>query len=404
MHTSELNTNHESRGPAAAAPQLPTERDLDFTRLDRTVDRYQLLLLAKRVGKEAGFTPRMLQLLEYYLAFTTAVDWEEGSRPIVFQSLARTAMDLGVGERQIQKLEKRLFDIGAIAWNDSGNHKRFGRRDPKTGRLLFAYGVDLTPLAYLKEELEAKLHEKQLYAEAWRATKREISQHRRQVRELLNTLREEGADGDQLDSFETAYRKIAIELRSHIDLSRLRSLLKDHQSLLQALQKALTASKAKESQPPTTSLPIAPPTRRRSCSHAQKFAHQEHTIPKLNKGRAEDVSIALSARDVKAIGKVTPHQAAMQATDAFRAHLPLRDNSFKWNDLIEAAYHRGRELRVSQRDWSEACLSAGRRGAAIRIILTDRAASRSSNPVRFPAAYFRKLTSVPTHAILAGSA
>ncbi len=139
----------------------------EFLGLDANTNRYDLLLLVKQVGKDAGFTPRMIALLEYYVvAFTRDIDWEEGSRPIVFQSLSRSALEMGVSERQIQQLEKQLFDVGAITWHDSGNHKRFGSRDPASGRLLFAYGVDLTPLASLKTELEDRLHQKQLYAHA----------------------------------------------------------------------------------------------------------------------------------------------------------------------------------------------------------------------------------------------
>lgn len=262
-----------NQGSGAAKPvfaHVPIKAALDFTRLDRTIDRYQLLLLAKRVGKEGGFTPRMLQLLEYYLAYTTAVDWEEGARPIVFQSLARTAMDLGVGERQIQKLEKKLFEVGAIAWNDSGNHKRFGKRCAKSGRLIFAYGVDLTPLAYLQEELQAKLYEKQLYANSWRTTKREISQLRRQIRSLLSLRREQGADATELEHFEQSYEKIAMELRSHIGLARLRSLRQEHvrleQTLFDALLEANASAQAKEGTP----VPMAPPTQKGSRSHVQK--------------------------------------------------------------------------------------------------------------------------------------
>lgn len=266
MQTHANQTNQPSGASAGSVTQRLTEADLDLSRLDRTVDRYQLLLLAKRVGKLGGFTPRMLQLLEYYMAYTTAKDWEEGSRPVVFQSLARTAMDLGVGERQIQKLEKRLFDIGAICWNDSGNHKRYGRRDPKTGRLVFAYGVDLTPLAYLQEELEAKLQEKQLYAEAWRAAKREICESRRRIREQLGQLRDEGAHATRLTEFEASYRKIAYELRSHIDLARLLELAKCHTRLLIKLEEHLQNPHDRSS----ASSPIAPATRKRSRSHAQK--------------------------------------------------------------------------------------------------------------------------------------
>ncbi|TWT48935.1 plasmid replication protein RepC [Botrimarina hoheduenensis] len=399
MQTTANTTNQGSGGLASVLTEPLTERDLDFSRLDRTVDRYQLLLLAKRVGKQAGFTPRMLQLLEYYLAYTTAKDWEEGSRPIVFQSLARTAMDLGVGERQIQKLEKRLFDIGAICWNDSGNHKRFGRRDPKSGRLIFAYGIDLTPLAYLHDELVAKLHEKQLYAETWRATKREISETRRQIRERLEQLGEEGIDSQTLTNWEERYREIAFELRSHIDLSCLRELAKRHTKLHDTLYQAITPETDVFSPQPTTSSPIALTPRKRSRSHVQKFAHEEHTTP-INKLDRETQTESDSKTEqtplqprlaYQAIGMRTPREVAAYATEAFRAHLPATKGLLTWSNLVEAANRRRSELRISQQSWAEACASMGRAGAAACVILTDRAMGHQQNPVRRPAAYFSGL-------------
>ena len=71
-----------------------------------------MLLLVKKVGKLAGFTVRAIDLLEYYVAYTRDDDWKEGGRPIVYQSITRTALDLGVSERQIQKLESTLFACG----------------------------------------------------------------------------------------------------------------------------------------------------------------------------------------------------------------------------------------------------------------------------------------------------
>ncbi|MCA9235614.1 MAG: hypothetical protein KDA44_09075 [Planctomycetales bacterium] len=235
MPITTIHDHERAAHGAADACRHSLSLGLDVAGLDQTTDRYQLLLLVKRVGKQAGFTPRMIQLLDYYLAYTTAVDWEEGSRPIVFQSLGRTALDLGVGERQIQKLEKQLFDLGAITWNDSGNHKRFGRRDPKSGRLAYAFGVDLTPLAYLREQLEAKLQEKQLYAEAWQSAKRTISTCRRQLRELLTQSREQGVNRTQLDEWEQKYEAIAFQLRTHIPLGELRALLVRHRDLCQEI-------------------------------------------------------------------------------------------------------------------------------------------------------------------------
>ena len=94
-------------GGRISSPKLRAslEQSQDFLGLEQDANRYDLLLLVKRVGKSAGFTTRMIELLDYYMAFTRDIDWEEGSSPIVYQSLAKTALDLDVSERQIQKLD-----------------------------------------------------------------------------------------------------------------------------------------------------------------------------------------------------------------------------------------------------------------------------------------------------------
>ena len=395
----QLATTNNYRGGgriASAAYRHSRELSLNFSGIDRTTDRYQLLLLVKRVGKQAGFTPRMIQLLDYYMAFTTQADWEEGSRPIVFQSLARTAMDLGVGERQIQKLEKQLFKLGAITWNDSGNHKRFGRRDPKSGRLVFAYGVDLSPLAHLKEELEAKLHEKQLYAEAWRTTKREISEYRRQIRSLLVEFQEEGADLNQLQRFELAYREIAIELRSHIDLSRMRSLLNQHMSLRNAIFDEKQNAASTKGATPNAHPPIAPATQKRSRSRAEKFAHQEHSTL-LDKNKPTDASCENAEGNHrglhcnKAVGRKQAADVGQYAVDRLQQYLPLTSSGVTSSDLVEAGNSLRRDLGISQVNWTDACGLLGRQGALLGVLLTDQAVQRSGSQVKRPPAYFRAI-------------
>lgn len=185
----------------------------------------------------------MIALLDYYMSFTRDIDWEEGSRPIVYQSLAKTALDMGVSERQIQILEKQLFEVGALTWHDSGNHRRYGQRCEETGQILFAYGAELTPLAYLKAELQDKLHEKQLYDKAWMETKRQISYYRRQIRAILLEAESGAGESDEgftLDEAELIdfcgrYEQIAISIRTYMDLIALRELLDKHKHLHEML-------------------------------------------------------------------------------------------------------------------------------------------------------------------------
>lgn len=361
----------------------------DFTGLEEGVDHYRLLLLVKKTAKLAGFTPRMVQLLDYYFAFTRPADWEEGARPIVYQSLSKTSLDLGVTERQIQKLEAALFEAGAITWNDSGNHRRYGQRCGKTGRLLWAFGVELTPLAFLMPQLEAKLDEKRLHDEAWLGTKRDISSQRRQIRALLAEWNqaEEGASV-LIERFAARYDEIAIQLRTHLPLERMRSLLAEHATLHAELLKAMGVGEPASPQP-VQKTPKGSPGSGPRFAHYKSTTHQSSEESSRNdQGLQESVAEPTEPEDQihrSGLAHVTLGMAIGIASQRIKQSLPSDPD---WRDLVEAVYANRRELDVSQASWGEACGVLGRTGAAICLLITDRATLRQDNPVRCPAAYF----------------
>lgn len=367
----------------------------DFAGLEEGVDRYGLLLLVKKTGKIAGFSPRMIALLDYYLAFTRDSDWEEGNRPIVYQSLSRTALDLGVSERMVQKLEAALFAAGAIGWNDSGNHRRYGQRCPQSGRLLWAFGVDLTPLAYLKPKLEGLLQEKQLHDEAWLAAKRAISACRRQIRATLAEWSAEEGPATDVLAFERRYDEIAVQLRTHIDLAAMRALLARHQTLLSDLLMAMGLEGA-VSREPSQRLSMAQETRKGSPPSVRTFAHYKSTTQQLpEESSPRDGGLQGSVADPAALPTAVPNSglthvtlgmALGAASERFSAHLP---HDPQWPDIVEAAYRLRPLLGVSQASWGEACGVLGRNGAALCLLVTDRATERTENAVEKPAAYFR---------------
>ncbi|QDS97048.1 plasmid replication protein RepC [Adhaeretor mobilis] len=398
MQTLDLTNLTNSMGGgriASPAYRAAIAKADDFTGLEEGADRYALLLLVKKVGKLAGFSPRMIHLLDYYLAYTRDCDWEEGSRPIVYQSLSRTALDLGVSERQVQKLEKALFDAGAISWNDSGNHRRFGQRCSESGRILWAYGVELTPLAYLREELQAKLDEKRLYDEAWMATKRRISWHRRQLRaHLAEWTLEEGSE-EAVATFASRYDEIAVQLRTHLDLAAMRTLLAQHESLLNALTVAMGLKTAQIKERPQHAS-IAKETVKGSCPSEQKFVHYKSTNQsskdsgsRTDKGLQESVAEGPVVDDPvssSGLAHMTLAMATGAASERLRARMPRKA---EWGDLVEAAYQLRYELAISQASWASACALLGRTGAAVCLLVTDRATLRDDDPVKSPAAYFR---------------
>jgi len=62
-----------------------------------------------------------------------------------------------------------------------------------------------------------------------------------------------------------------------------------------------------------------------------------------------------------------------------------------WHDFVDAAYSLKVELHISQQAWSNACVTLGRTGAAICLLLTDQATQRADDPVRKPAGYFNAM-------------
>lgn len=375
-----------------------------FTGLEEGADRYQLLLLVKKAGKLAGFTPRMVQLLDYYLAYTRDVDWEEGSRPIVFQSLARTSLDLGVSERQVQHLEARLFEAGAITWSDSGNHKRYGQRDADTGRLLYAFGVDLTPLSHLRGVLEERLQEKRLYDDAWLETKRQISWYRRQIRSLL--LERETTEGATAE-YERCYYAIAGRVRTHQSLAELRSLLAEHKALSEELfalvvedavdqpQEAASGDEENFVHKETTTQESFDESNTRSPAGVgfQKSV-AEHPAPKPRRPeRGAEPGEAGGGGDLPGSGAehLTLGQVLQAASPRFWEHLPLDARPMNWADVVEAADRLRSRLGVSQTVWGRACAELGRVGAALCVLVTDQAMQRAEGAVRNPAAYFAGL-------------
>ena len=406
----------------------------DFTGLEEGVNRYDLLLLVKRAGKISGFSSKMIQLLDYYMAFTRDSDWEEGSRPIVYQSLSRTALDLGVSERQIQRLEQSLFEAGAITWHDSGNHRRYGQRCADTGRILYAFGVDLTPLAYLRAALQAKLEEKQLYDRAWMETKRQISWYRRQIRSMILEL-EEGALASEADllSMETHYNAIAMQIRAHMNIAHLRGLLDKHKELHGGVISHFEEQSMQEEAMQSQTLPnkaqtqnnASPATDKESYTNDKNVTHYKYTTykksNKLDTCRDKPISFQ---KDVAgspeqnnkppACGKDQKEQGQGEETDIvsktglqhvslkqllnisssrFKDYLPIEARPMNHGDFIEAAYQLKGQLGISQSSWGHACLTLGRVGAAVCVILTDQATLREENRVMKPGAYFNAMIS-----------
>nr|WP_011102799.1 plasmid replication protein RepC [Ruegeria sp. PR1b]AAN05173.1 RC100 [Ruegeria sp. PR1b] len=145
------------------------------------IPKTRAFVAVKRVGAYIGLKAGDMMLLDTLGAFTQAQDWEEGQRPIVWASNAYLMEQTGFSLSALKRHARRLAEIGVISFQDSPNGKRWGRRDAD-GRIIEAYGFDLSPLSARVEEFEELHAELQAERELCQRLKRQITVARRMVR------------------------------------------------------------------------------------------------------------------------------------------------------------------------------------------------------------------------------
>ena len=146
-----------------------------------SVPKARAFVAVKRVGAYIGLKAGDMMLLDTLGAFTQAQDWEEGQRPIVWASNAYLMEQTGFSLSALKRHARRLAEIGVISFQDSPNGKRWGRRDAE-GRIVEAYGFDLSPLSARVDEFEALHADLQAERELCQRLKRQITVARRMIR------------------------------------------------------------------------------------------------------------------------------------------------------------------------------------------------------------------------------
>ena len=159
-----------------------------------------------------GLPPQAYKLLAWLVKQTMAHDWEEGSRPICWPSAARQAEFLGLSPARVKVLNRALFEAGIFILRDSETGKRYGRRDPD-GRIIEAYGFDLSPLAYRYEEFIRVAAEAKAEREKMKALRKRATRARRAIRQIGETLA-------AMDALPPAWPQFAAEIAELVELVR----------------------------------------------------------------------------------------------------------------------------------------------------------------------------------------
>ncbi len=377
---------------------------------------------AFKAGAHAlGLPEAVVRFAFYLLGLTREVDWQGQDHdvpPIAWPSDEEIRFRFGIGRSRCTELKRALVDFGLARMRRSPNGKRYGKRCKETGRILYAWGFDLSPLAERTTEFERAAVELAARRAEGKQLRREISCLRNQVLALADlgieqagpesTEAEAGEWGTMAAQADTlwAERGDAWDPLALVPIAaRLKALT------LHARERAVAAAGVADEG--VQSGPVGPlyrPHHRDTnpASISEEITTQGRVArPEADNGDDRDGQAPWRRPDMTAATKdgvsrgapgqgreeaetalrgfpVTP-ALVLQIAPAFRDQ--VRSARPDWPELVQAAWEVRAALGISQQAWGEACEVLGRRTATVAVAAI--AAKQARGQVASPGGYLR---------------
>jgi len=377
----------------------------------------QVLAAFKAAAPYLGLRPNVVHAIDWLFRFTDPLDWQPSSRPIVWPSAAMQQQDLGLGPSQVKNLNRHLVELGLVVMRDSPNGKRYGRRDPQ-GRIVEAYGFDLSPLASRCPEFRAQAEAGREERARVQALRRRATIARNGIRQLLETAVEQRIAGGDWEAHQeaasTASRGLAALGSSgemEMAVARLERLQSDMRRYLEAALEAV-AARTDSCRLPVNNNPKEP----KNWPHittTNQLLNLKDTVIASGESNSLPVSSGENPPSSGFGGRVdnhritsTQHRPGKVRTDsgsllkitpvelvklAPRLTTYLNNQAPSWPEIVDAADWLRDEMGISKYIWGDACLAMGREQAAIAIAIVS-----AKQPAHFrgsPGGYFHGMVS-----------
>ena len=346
----------------------------------------QLLAAFKAAAPRLGLAPRLVHSVDWLFRFTQPQDWERGGRPIVWPSALLQQEALGVSETQAKRLNRHLIELGLVTMKDSPNGKRYGRRDAR-GRIVEAYGFDLSPIAARYQEFVQLAEEGRAEREVMGRLRRRATIARKGIVQILETARDYNLRGEEWPMLEREARAIVWELKRaerpddlEVGVVSLERWQHEARSRLEMLLKDVNKAPSQPENAPHQYTYKPPP-----------YPEQDTVIASRTSSEAQEAPVPLSATsevpkrpEKGSVHGIHPDELIKLAP---RLKPYLRRPNPTWSEIIDAADWLRHDLDVSKPLWGEACLTMGRDLAAVALAIVS-----TKEPEHFrttPGGYFR---------------
>ena len=342
-----------------------------FTGLPRgTAKPFTLLAAFQQAEPYLGLPAHAYKLVSWLVSMTQPQDWEEGSRPVAWPSALRQQEFLRLSAPRVKALNRALFEAGIFVMRDNPQGRRYGRRDDK-GRIIEAYGFDLSPLAQRYDEFVRIAAAAKIERDRMRKLRRRATLARRAVAQAAGELDLQGHDSDELRRLvhETAELVAAAKAcRYSEDLTLAVEALERHQSdaetlLRQQIKPVETSPMGLEKKPHITD----------TDPGFNDLNHTVITTRESSRAAATEPDEPLPSRRQNPPTSwywITPPQLLELAPRLVR-YMPTQSRDYSFEAIVEAAYWLSGEMRVSHSLWARACQVMGRETAAVALAIVS---------------------------------
>jgi replication initiation protein RepC len=336
-----------------------------LTGIYAAVEKNEVLGAFKKAAPALGTSRRLVDFIDLLMSRTFPADWTGEWRPVVWPSNDWLADRLGLEISRVKELIRAAIDAGLMLPVDSGTRKRYGKRAKPGGRILYAYGFDLSPLAERLPAFQLAAAEHEARRQEGLALRRDISHLRAAILGLTDYAEAEELPGQDWPARALAARDVATKARYLRDPFALAPIATRLVAMREEIEAIVEASVSVDNNP----------------REPENRPHNT-TTNQLNIGKPI-ATAAMPAQERESGGSrgdKTPGQGgginplrgfpmtpavALQIAPAFRGLVNSPRPS--WQEISEAAFIVRGSLGISQHAYGQACAVLGRYEAATAI-------------------------------------
>jgi replication initiation protein RepC len=331
-------------------------------------------------------------------------DWEEGSRPIAWPQLRYQAEFLGLSERRTQELNRALQEAGIFVMRDDPQGRRYGHRDPKTGRITNAFGFDLSLLKERHEEFKKIAAEAQIERNRMKKLRQQKTLARKAIDQAADELVAQGYDSEALQCLLQEAKEL-VKAGSQCDRSgdlvlvvqSLERRRDEIQRMLSDLIKPVeTTPMGAENDTHSTSTNLIDNDKYHTVIAARDCSGGAETPVPNNKGQPKPKHLFPETLHI------TP-ATLVELAPRLAPYVPARTNDKNWPAIVDAAQYLSGEMGINRTLWARACNVMGREYAAVAmaIVSTHLAGHFTKGPGGYFAGMLRKFENNPQDLCLA---